>query len=253
MNTPEPTVACEPDVARAARLIADPARALMLKALSDGRSVPASMLAAEAGVSAQTASGHLAKLAAAGLVTAANSGRHRYFRLTGPEIVNALEALAVIAPPLPVHSLRESSRASALRRSRTCYDHLAGRLGVALMRALIDGGDLAGHDGTYRPGSAVLDRPAAYGHDVEYTLTASGHGHLAALGVEADRLPKRRPAIRYCVDWSEKQHHLSGALGAALTTRFFELGWLRRGTSARVVHLTDDGADGLAKEFGVVD
>ncbi|MEU4208910.1 winged helix-turn-helix domain-containing protein [Streptomyces sp. NPDC026206] len=238
------------DIARAAALIADPSRARVLKALCDGRALPAGALAAEAGVSAPTVSAHLAKLVAGGLITAVREGRHRYYRLAGPDVTAALEALALIAPPLPVTSLRESSVANALHRSRTCYDHLAGQLGVALMQALLDNGVLTGGDGMHRPTEAVRDRPSAYGHDADYRLTDTGRGHLAAFGVDPDRLPARRPAVRYCVDWSERRHHLAGGLGAAITTRLFDLGWLRHGVSPRVVHLTEAGAKGLRQAFG---
>jgi DNA-binding transcriptional ArsR family regulator len=239
------------DIARAAALIADPSRARILKALSDGRAVPATMLAAEAGVTAQTVSAHLSRLVEAGLIFGERDGRHRYYRLAGPEVSAALEALAVIAPPLPVNSLRESNIANALRRSRTCYDHLAGRLGVSLMQAMIDRELLAGHDGLHRSEEAVRDRPSAYGHDVDYLLTEAGRVELTAFGVDPERLPTRRPVIRYCVDWSERQHHLAGALGAALTARLFDLGWLRYGVSPRIVHLSDVGATGLAGAFGL--
>ena len=239
------------DIARAAGLIADPSRARILKALSDGRALTASMLAAEAGVSGPTASAHLAKLVEAGLITVEPNGRRRYYRLAGPEVSAALEALAVIAPPLPVTSLRESSVSNALRRSRTCYDHLAGQLGVALMGSMLEAGMLTGHDGVHRPEQAVRDKPSAYGRDIQYRLTESGGAELAAFGVELDRSSSRRPAVRYCVDWSEQRHHLSGALGAALTTRLFQLRWLRYGVSPRVVHLTEAGSDGLAETFGL--
>ncbi|MEU8581773.1 ArsR/SmtB family transcription factor [Streptomyces abikoensis] len=243
----------QPDVARAAALIADPSRARILKALCSGRALSAGALATEAGVSAPTVSAHLARLTSGGLITAVNEGRHRYYRLTGPDVAGALEALALIAPPLPVRSLRESGVANALHRARTCYDHLAGHLGVTLMRALLDRGLLTGHDGTHRPDTAVRDRPAAYGHDAAYRLTAPGRTALTAFGVDVAGLPRRRPAILYCVDWSEHQHHLAGALGAALTARLFALGWLRHGASPRVVHLTEAGTRGLADVFGAVD
>jgi DNA-binding transcriptional ArsR family regulator len=242
--------AAEPDIARAAALIADGSRARILKALSDGRAIPASLLATEAGISAPTASAHLTKLVAARLVTVERVGRNRIYRLAGSEVTSALEALAVIAPPLPVTSLRQSARANALRRSRTCYDHLAGCLGVALMRALLDAGLLTGHDGIHRADEAVRDRPAAYGRDVAYRLSDAGREAFAAFGIDVTRLPPRRPAIRYCVDWSEQRHHLAGALGAALTARLFALNWVRHGVSPRVVHLTAAGVDGLERTFG---
>lgn len=243
----------EPDIARAAALIADPSRARILKALGDGRSMPSSLLAAEAAVSPPTVSGHLRKLVEAGLVTVERRGRHRYHRLAGPEVSTALEALAIIAPPSPIMSLRDSSRASALSRSRTCYDHVAGRLGVALMRALLDRGALAGHDGVHRPERAIRDRPSSYGHDFRYYVTDRGRAEFAAFGVDVAELPSRRPPVRYCVDWSEHLHHLAGALGAALTERMFERGWLRHGSAPRIVHLTDEGATGLRRAFGLTD
>lgn len=236
------------DIARAAALIADASRARILKALCNGQPMAATVLAQEAGVSGPTASSHLAKLVDAGLVTVRRDGRNRRYRLARPEVAEALEALAVIAPPLPVTSLRQSVRADALRRSRTCYDHLAGQLGVHLMSVLLDTGVLTGGDGLHHRDTAVHDRPASYGRDRRYELTGEGTVTLRALGVEVRA--HRRPLIRYCVDWSEERHHLAGALGAAITSRLFALGWLRRGVSPRVVHLTDAGATGLTEAFG---
>ncbi|WP_280235637.1 ArsR/SmtB family transcription factor [Nocardia cyriacigeorgica] len=251
MSDPHP-LQRQTDIARAAALIADPSRAVMLKCLADGRTLPASALAGEAAVSAATASAHLAKLVEGRLVTVARKGRHRYYRLAGSDVSAALEALALIAPPLPITSLRESNRTNALHRSRTCYDHLAGQLGVALLQALLDRGILTGYDGVHRPEDAVRDRPSAYGHDIRYELTDTGRERLGELGIDTDRLPPRRPAIRYCVDWSEHRHHLAGGLGAALTTRLFDLGWVRWGVAPRLVHLTDHGAAGLEQSLGLV-
>ncbi|MQA97155.1 MAG: metalloregulator ArsR/SmtB family transcription factor [Streptosporangiales bacterium] len=239
------------DIAKVAAAIGDATRARILLALGDGRALPATVLAAEAGVSASTMSGHLGRLVAAGLVTVQPNGRHRYYRLAGTRVNDVLEALAVVAPPLPVRSLREGNRAYALRRSRLCYDHLAGRLGTAFLRALLDGGALTGGDGVHHPERATRDRLSAYGRDIDYRLTARGRRAVTDFGVDRGAFPARRPAIRYCVDWSEQRHHLSGALGVALTRRMFDLGWLRRGTSARVVHLTDDGQAGLVGTFGL--
>ncbi|MGP3926125.1 ArsR/SmtB family transcription factor [Streptomyces sp. 8N616] len=239
------------DIARAAALIADPSRARILKCLADGRALPASALAGEAGIGAATASAHLAKLAEGELVTVEQRGRHRLYRLTGPDVSAALECLALIAPPLAITSLKQSNRTNALHRARSCYDHLAGELGVALMRGLLERGVLTGHDGVHRPDEAVRDRPSSYGHDVRYELTHTGRATLAELGVDAERLPPRRPAIRYCVDWSEHQHHLAGGLGAALTARLFALDWVRWGPSPRIVHLTNAGAHGLERTLGI--
>ncbi|WP_320783456.1 winged helix-turn-helix domain-containing protein [Streptomyces sp. CRN 30] len=240
------------DIARAAALIADPSRALMLKCLADGRVLPASALAGEAGVSAATASAHLAKLVEGDFVTVSRQGRHRYYRLAGPDVSAALEALALIAPPLPVTSLKQSNRTNALHLARTCYDHLAGQLGTGLMGALLDRGVLTGHDGVHRPVQAVHDRPASYGRDIHYVLTDSGRAQLGELGVDTDRLPPRRPAVRYCVDWSEHRHHLAGGLGAVLTARLFQLDWIRWGAAPRVVRVTEEGAAGLERSLGLV-
>ena len=240
------------DLARVGALIGDPGRARVLRALADGRELPASVLAAEAGVAPSTASVHLAKLVDGGLVMAERHGRHRYFRLAGPDVARALEALARIAPPAPVRSLREGTRAQAIRAARTCYDHLAGQLGVALMAGLVENGVLAGGDGRHERARAHADRPSAVGRDLDYRLTDGGARRLRELGVDVDgALAGPRTPIRYCVDWSEQAHHLSGALGAALAARLFELGWVARLPRTRAVRLTDDGRAGLAEQFGV--
>ena len=240
------------DLARVGALIGDPGRARVLRALAYGRELAAGVLASEAGVAPSTASVHLAKLVDGGLVAAERHGRHRYFRLAGPDVARALEALARVAPPAPVRSLREGTRAHAVRAARTCYDHLAGGLGVALMAGLVDHGLLSGGDGRHDRARATADRPSAIGRDLEYRLTDDGARRLRALGVDVDgALAGRRAPIRYCVDWSEQAHHLSGALGAALAGRLFELGWVARLPRTRAVRLTDDGRRGLAEHFGV--
>jgi DNA-binding transcriptional ArsR family regulator len=239
------------DISVPAALLGDRSRARVLLALSDGRALPASVLATEAGVGASTVSGHLAKLCEAGMLSVERHGRHRYYRITSPQVVRALEALAEIAPQEPIRSLRQHNRAHALRQSRLCYDHLAGRLGVALMRALIDRGVLAGGDGAHHPERAQRDRLSAAGHDIEYRLTDHGAGMLTELGIDLDKLGRRRrPLIRYCLDWTEQRHHLAGALGAALADRLFELDWLRHTSQRRAVQLTDAGSDGLSAAFG---
>lgn len=239
------------DLAVVGAAIGDASRTKVLLALAEGRALAASVLAAEAGVSAATISAHLSKLLDARLVTMERHGRHRYYRLAGPDVADVLESLAKVARPAPITSLRESTRSNALRRARTCYDHLAGRLGVALMSAMLERGVLTGHDGSFRPGTAVTDRLSAPGNDIAYRLGTNGHPILAAFGVHVDDLPTRRPMIRYCVDWSEQRHHLAGALGAAVTARLIELAWLRKGSHRRVVHLTDAGRAGLRDVFGV--
>jgi DNA-binding transcriptional ArsR family regulator len=240
------------DIARVAALMADPARARILLALGDNRALAASVLADEAGVSASTTSSHLKKLVAGGFLDVEKHGRHRYYRLAGPHVGQLLEALARIAPPAPVKSLKEGTRAQAVRFARTCYDHLAGKLGTELMAALIERGLLAGGDGQFDPATAREDRLSAPGWDIDYRLTERGISELADFGFHIDELPAKRRLIRYCIDWSEQRHHLAGALGAAMAERTFELGWARRAENTRAVHLTDEGFEGFRETFGVV-
>jgi len=217
------------DLAAVGSLLAEPARARMLAALGDGRSLPASALAAEAGVAPSTASGHLAKLVDGGLLAAESRGRRRYFRLRGPEVAEALEALARVAPREPVRSLGQASRIEALRAARTCYDHLAGRLGTALMDALTEQGLVA-----------------------DEHVTDAGLERLGELGIDIDAIPGRRPRFRSCLDWSERRPHAAGKLGAALAAHAFELGWVERLDGSRALRVTAAGEAGFADTFGLV-
>src|SRR5437764_1702288 len=236
------------DIAAAARVLAEPARARILLALMDRRALPASVLAGEAGVARSTASEHLARLVDARFLTVERHGRHRYFRLAGPPVAEVVEALGAVAPEAPVRSLRDGTRAHALRSGRTCYDHLAGRLGTSLMAALIERGALTGGDGRFDPDTAREDRLSARGRDVRYELTGAGARLLRDFGVE----PVEGEAIRYCVDWSEQRHHLAGRLGAAVAARMFELDWIRRTRTPRAVRVTDAGRNGLKNTFSLV-
>ena len=236
------------DIAAIGSLVADRARCRILLALGDGRALPASRLASEAGVSPATASSHLRKLTDATLLTVETHGRHRYYRLAGPDVGGLIEALQQVAPPMPVRSLKQDTKARALREARTCYDHLAGRLGVALMAVMLDRGYLTGGDGQYDVDRTAGDHRAGYGHEVDYTLTAAGQEFLAEFGVQ---IPPKRRLIRYCVDWSEQRHHLSGALGRGLLDRLIELGWVRRSGGSRAVKITESGQAGLDEAFGI--
>jgi DNA-binding transcriptional ArsR family regulator len=241
----------EADISVPAALLADPGRARIVFALTDGRALAAGVLAREAGVAPSTASEHLARLVDAGLLEVRPQGRHRYYRVAGPDVIRAVEALAQISAPQPIRSLRQGTRAHAIREARFCYDHVAGRLGVGLMGALIERGALSGGDGRHDPQTAVADRLSAPGHDVDYRLTTGGVALMDDFGIDVGALSAgRRPLVRYCLDWSEQRHHLAGALGAAVAARLLDRGWLRRANAGRAALLTDDGRVGLAQTFG---
>lgn len=239
------------DIAPIGALIGDPTRARVLMALADGRALPASRLAAEAGVAPSTVSEHLARLLDAGLVTMRPEGRSRFYRLSSAAVAEALEAVARIAPDQPIRSLRQGSHARALREARTCYNHLAGRLGTGLLAGFLSDGLLAGGDGRHHPDRAVHDRLSAAGRDLSYRLTRRGEDVLGQLGVDLDAVLARRPAVRYCLDWSEQRHHLAGPLGTALADRLFGLGWVRRTQRRRVVQVTELGREKLPEVLGL--
>ncbi len=243
-----PALRGDADVAAVAALLADGARSRMLLALNDGRALPASVLAAEAGVHASTASSHLSKLVGAGLLSVERNGRYRYFKLANPDVGELLEVLTRLAPPRPVRSLRDDTRAHQLREARTCYDHLAGRLGVAVMAALIARGHLVSDEARADGSRVGLDRRSGFGHDLDYELTDTGRAFLNELGVE---LPPRRRAVRYCIDWSEQRHHLAGGAGRGLLDRFLASGWITRLPRGRAVVVTNTGKDALRRHLAI--
>ncbi len=150
-----------------------------------------------------------------------------------------------------MRSLKQGSKAHAVRFARTCYDHLAGMLGTKLMESLLEHELLIGGDGVFDPEAAEADRLSAPGYDVDYRLTSAGIKELRSFGIDFDSLPARRPLIRYCVDWSEQRHHLAGSLGAAIATRMLELDWVHKAGRSRALHVSDDGFNGLREQFGV--
>jgi DNA-binding transcriptional ArsR family regulator len=218
------------DLAAVGALLAEPARTKVLLALADGRSLAASVLAAEAGVAPSTASHHLARLVESGLITAVTRGRHRYFNLAGRQVAELLEAVARVAPEQPVRSLRQGTRAHAVRYARCCYDHLAGRLGVAVADALQEHGVLVADNGS-----------------AGYTVTDDGAHTLAELGIKA----RSGDVARCCLDSTEQRNHVAGALGRAFMTRMLELGWLARDSRTRALRLTDSGRTSLPLRLGV--
>jgi DNA-binding transcriptional ArsR family regulator len=217
-------------IAVTAALLGDPARANMLASLMDGRALTAKELAYAAHVTPQTASGHLGKLTDGGLLAAEKQGRHRYYRLASPLVGQMLEGVMAVAGPEPARPTTWRG-GEALRTARTCYDHLAGRLGVALADALTDRGHVAlGADGG--------------------EVTEQGALFLDAFG--ASPTPGRRVFCRPCLDWSERRPHLAGRVGAALACRCFELGWISRQRDTRAVAITDAGRAGFRERFGIV-
>jgi len=231
------------DIASAAALIADSTRAAILRALLPDRPLAAGELARLAGVSAATASFHLAKLLEGGLITVIRQGRHRYYRLAGHEVAAALEALGLISPGLPVRSLRQSREAAALAEARTCYDHLAGRAGVEVLDGLLRRGLLEGKSGRTDRGDTTSHR---------FEVTGAGAKELSSFGLNLLQLRRsRRQFAGACIDWTQRRRHLNGALAAAITSRMFELGWIERGQRRRSVRVTPVGFEGLASTFGV--
>jgi DNA-binding transcriptional ArsR family regulator len=225
-------VSPEPRFARIAAMIGDPTRARMLSALMGGQFMAAGELAAAAGVSAQTASGHIGKLLASELVVLRTQGRHRYFRLADAEIGHALEALSLVAERSASASKWEQGAYKPLKVARTCYSHLAGELGVALFEGMLARGTITAFEG-------------------QFLLSRKGHEELTALGVElAPALAREAgeaagPASRRlaypCLDWSERRDHLAGTLAVALLALALERGWLRRVANSRALTLTPPG------------
>ncbi len=206
----------------------------MLAALFDGRAMPAGELAKAAGVSAGTASAHLAKLTEGGLIRVRAQGRHRYYELARPEIAQALESLGSIASPTRVRSLSDSLRMQRLRFARSCYNHLAGELAIALVDALVRRNVLQPEDDGFR-------------------LCDGTRSALLPVGVDTDELfcdPQAH--VRACVDWTHRRPHISGPLGAALLKAFLSSGTLRRRTEPRVLEFTESGREQFAQVFGIV-
>ena len=218
-----------------AALVGDPARSNMLTALMTGRALTASELAHQAGVTPQTASSHLSKLESGGLVEQEKQGRHRYFRLSDPDVAAVLEGLEGLAARAGHMRVRTGPKDPALRHARVCYDHLAGDLGVQMLDSM-------------KRQRWLRQRK----QDIE--LTAEGQHFLTdTLQISADALAHpRRPLCRACLDWSERRHHLAGTLGAAILTRFTELKWATRDAApgSRVVNFTRNGEKRFAALFG---
>lgn len=216
-----------PDIARIAALIGDPGRANMLIALMSGKALTATELAAEAGVTAQTASTHLGKLEQGGLVRLRKEGRHKYFALTNDAVAHALETLMGIAAGAGALRTRVGPKDAALRNARVCYNHLAGDCGTRLYDSL-------------------LSRSYIRTDDDRLVLTESGDAFMRGFGIDLDGLSAARaPLCRECLDWSERRSHLAGSLGRAMLSRIEKLGWARREAGTRIVRFTRKGEVGF--------
>ncbi|HEY2069015.1 MAG TPA: winged helix-turn-helix domain-containing protein [Rhizomicrobium sp.] len=221
-----------PSIAPIAALAGDPARANMLSALMSGKALTATELASEAGVTAQTASSHLAKLEQGGLIAGVKQGRHRYFRLADDDVARMLEMMTGVAARAGHLRTRPGPGDPQLRKARVCYDHLAGEMGVALLDSLV------------RKGHIALAGEAA-------TLTPKGAKSLADFGIDLEALAaQRRPLCKTCLDWSQRRSHLAGSLGAALLSRMTELKWARRDRNGRAMIFSSQGERSFAKTFG---
>jgi DNA-binding transcriptional ArsR family regulator len=223
-------------LAETAALVGDPARAAMLMALMDGRALTASELARAAGVTPQTASAHLARMTAAGLLGLHCQGRHHYHRLASPAVARMLEGIIEVTAAKEAERPRKAvvtgPRDKAMRAARTCYDHLAGRLGVNLADALTE----RGYVELSSEGGAVTEAGIGFCRDFEVDLGADSGTHVYC---------------RPCLDWSERRLHIGGAFGAALAARCFALNWIRRNPESRAISVTPAGERGFRERFGV--
>jgi DNA-binding transcriptional ArsR family regulator len=221
----------EPDVSSLAALISEPARGRILIALLDGRSLPATELAQRAGITCQTASSHLAKLTEGRLLQVIPQGRHRYYRIANSRVADLLESMARFAPRKETD---HSAPRSPIQIARTCYNHLAGSLGVSITEAI-----------------RVRGLLREVGRD--YQLTKGGEQWFSKLGIDVGALRKSgRVFARQCLDWSERRNHLAGALGTALAAHLFEQGWIERVRDSRAVQITRLGLDELRQRLGVI-
>lgn len=212
------------EVASVAGLFADRSRAAMVELLLDGRDHTVQALARAAGVASSTATGHLRRLEAGGIVLSRRNGRERVVRLAGPAAAAAYEGLAELSREQAVSGLRAWTRREELRAARTCYDHLAGKLGVAIADAALSAGAI----------------------EPDFSLASSAASWFARLGVDLDALPRaRRPLLRVCTDWTERREHLAGTLGAAVCSSALGSGWVVRRPSSRALLVTPLGEASL--------
>ncbi|MHC5563548.1 ArsR/SmtB family transcription factor [Bacillus spizizenii] len=222
-----------PNIAKISSLLSDPSRSSILLTLMDGRIHPAGELAYLANIKPQTASFHLKKLLEEKLISVEKHGRHRYYRLSNSDTANMIEQLLRMAPKAKVTSLKDSKEKSDLHFARTCYDHLAGYVGVQMTHSLVEQG--------------ILKKV-----DLNFEVTSEGSLFFSKLGInEEHQRHKRRAFARCCLDWSERQHHIAGALGNALLVCMLEEEWIVRMPKTRAVRMTQSGKTAFEKYFKV--
>lgn len=222
------------NIPKIAHLIAEPVRAIILITLSDGSAMSAGALAEAAGVTSQTTSSHLAKLLHGGLITMQRKGRHRYYSVAGPHVVTALESLACAGPTESVWKTTPNRSARALQHARCCYDHLAGEIGVAITQAMLK------------------RQWIVESGDRWYTLTNEGYAWLEHIGLDMDEPSFRLgPHARKCLDWTERQHHVAGPLGARLMEAYITWSWMEKKPGCRAVSVLEKGWAALRDHFDI--
>ena len=221
-----------PDIAKIAALIGDPARANMLTALMGGKALTATELAAEANITPQTASAHLSKMTEAIILRQRKQGRHRYYAISDENVADVIAGLMGLAEKAGLTRTRTGPRDGALRAARSCYNHLAGEMGVQLFDALMRRGYLG------RIGEGVA-------------LTELGRRFFKDFGIDVQNLERKTsPLCRECLDWSARRSHLSGNLGRAILDRFIDLGWAGRDTTSRAIIFSNEGKAAFERTLG---
>ncbi|MFP7176984.1 ArsR/SmtB family transcription factor [Priestia filamentosa] len=222
-----------PNVAKIATLVSESSRAAILTVLLDGRFHPVNELAYMAGIKPQTASFHLTKMMDANVVAVEKQGRHRYYGILNEEVAQVMEFLLSLAPPVEVKSLKQATEDKQIRFARTCYDHLAGSLGIQLKDSLIEKGCVSEEQN-------------------EFLVTEEGYEFFKKLQIDMEKARKKRRSFSpKCLDWSERQHHLAGSLGNVILERLLELNWIQRLPNTRAIKITSEGRRGLKETFSI--
>jgi DNA-binding transcriptional ArsR family regulator len=222
-----------PNLSNVASIVSEPSRAAILTVLLDNRFHSAGELAYMARIKPQTTSFHLSKMIEANLITVEKQGRHRYFRIQGPEVAKIMETLLPLSPPAQIRSFNQSTEDKAIRQARTCYDHIAGFLGVQLTDSFIKKGFLTDNND-------------------EFLLSEGGVSFLASLGIDVQEVRKKRRSFSHkCLDWSERRHHLAGALGNVILELFIELNWVKRLPKTRALEITSIGKKAFLDYFSI--